>query len=293
MQVTQWLFNICGRSTRCVVIGNLKQHIWCCNGVIIHPHAFYSALRTTQSTFKPFNHSDCCRDIFEIKKVSLPKKTERTKFVIWLAKKSVCLCFPYKFVLLLSLRIKSKGSKSLFFSHQPLFTSPHLFGSPQSLLQLGPVVFMSKQHGSTLVKSHAKPNLPQIERPVIFVQDQPGWLWVGLHPLTEPVSHTSFSARVQNNFILYGSEFILWQRGFQISSSFFFTIYWSFDSHARVFQHCSYRSFLLWSRLWRCSAILWVNLYPSLDSHRCSRLSSHPFDVTVFKPQNLIYFFFF
>lgn len=58
---------------------------------------------------------------------------------------------------------------------------------------------------------------------------------------------------------------------------FFFTIYWSFDSHARVFQHCSYRSFLLWSRLWRCSAILWVNLYPSLDSHRCSRLSSHPF----------------
>lgn len=154
--------------------------------------------------------------------MSLPKKTERTKFVIWLAKKSVCLCFPYKFVLLLSLRIKSKGSKSLFFSHQPLFTSPHLFGSPQSLLQLGPVVFMSKQHGSTLVKSHAKPNLPQIERPVIFVQDQPGWLWVGLHPLTEPVSHTSFSARVQNNFILYGSEFILWQRGFQISSSFFF-----------------------------------------------------------------------
>lgn len=226
--------------------------------------------------------------------MSLPKKTERTKFVIWLAKKSVCLCFPYKFVLLLSLRIKSKGSKSLFFSHQPLFTSPHLFGSPQSLLQLGPVVFMSKQHGSTLVKSHAKPNLPQIERPVIFVQDQPGWLWVGLHPLTEPVSHTSFSARVQNNFILYGSEFILWQRGFQISSSFFFfTIYWSFDSHARVFQHCSYRSFLLWSRLWRCSAILWVNLYPSLDSHRCSRLSSHPFDVTVFKPQNLIYLFFF
>lgn len=225
--------------------------------------------------------------------MSLPKKTERTKFVIWLAKKSVCLCFPYKFVLLLSLRIKSKGSKSLFFSHQPLFTSPHLFGSPQSLLQLGPVVFMSKQHGSTLVKSHAKPNLPQIERPVIFVQDQPGWLWVGLHPLTEPVSHTSFSARVQNNFILYGSEFILWQRGFQISSSFFFTIYWSFDSHARVFQHCSYRSFLLWSRLWRCSAILWVNLYPSLDSHRCSRLSSHPFDVTVFKPQNLIYLFIF
>lgn len=154
--------------------------------------------------------------------MSLPKKTERTKFVIWLAKKSVCLCFPYKFVLLLSLRIKSKGSKSLFFSHQPLFTSPHLFGSPQSLLQLGPVVFMSKQHGSTLVKSHAKPNLPQIERPVIFVQDQPGWLWVGLHPLTEPVSHTSFSARVQNNFILYGSEFILWQRGFQLSSFFFF-----------------------------------------------------------------------
>lgn len=59
MQITQWLFNICSRSTWSVVIGNLQQHIWYSNEVTTHfSSVTYSCTCTYSAIAK--NTKNCC-----------------------------------------------------------------------------------------------------------------------------------------------------------------------------------------------------------------------------------------